>query len=287
MSDKKRDDGLNNDEYKKVLASGKGPMVARFALALLSGTVPFVGGIFSGASGAWSDAEQSSFKKILASWLKMQEEEIKEIGKTLQEVLDRLDFNDQVVFARLESPEYLSIIKKCFRDWSAAESEEKRKLIRNLLVTAAALRICDDDIVKMFIQWIDKYQEPHFKIIRSLYNNPGATRNEIWSEIHGVDVREDSLEADLFKLLVMDLSFGHLMRQHREKDYQGNFLKANRSRGQRSGTMTSAFDDEKQYELTELGYQFVRYTMQDAVPKITAGAAAEASTNASNSVTVG
>ena len=32
--------------------------------------------------------------------------------------------------------------------------------------------------------------------------------------------------------------------------------------------MTSAFDDEKEYELTELGKWFVHYTMNEVVPKI-------------------
>lgn len=269
MSDAEHSEGLEKD-LQKVLNSGKGPAIARFALAVLSGTVPMVGGIFSGAGGAWSDAEQTQFKKILAAWLKLQEDEIKEIGRTLIEVLDRLDDQNATIIHRLESAEYLSIIKKCFRDWSAAESEEKSKLIRNLLVAAASSQLCTDDIVKMFIQWIDKYQESHFKIIRCLYKTTGLTRNEIWDEIHGADVREDSPAADLFRLLIMDLSFGHLIRQHREKDYQGNFLKVNRSRPRRGTIMTSAFDDDKQYELTELGVQFVRYTMQDAVPKITA-----------------
>jgi hypothetical protein len=34
--------------------------------------------------------------------------------------------------------------------------------------------------------------------------------------------------------------------------------------------MASAFDDEKEYELTELGKQFVHYTMTEFVPKIAA-----------------
>ena len=32
--------------------------------------------------------------------------------------------------------------------------------------------------------------------------------------------------------------------------------------------MTSAFDDEKSYELTELGKQFVHYTMNEIVPRL-------------------
>lgn len=84
-------------------------------------------------------------------------------------------------------------------------------------------------------------------------------------------MREDSAEADLFKLLIHDLSTGHVIRQHREKDYYGNYLKQpKRARGPASPTMTSAFEGEKQYELTELGVQFVRYTMEDVMPSIAA-----------------
>ena len=34
--------------------------------------------------------------------------------------------------------------------------------------------------------------------------------------------------------------------------------------------MKSAFDDEEEYELTELGKQFVRYTMDEVMPRIAA-----------------
>jgi hypothetical protein len=32
----------------------------------------------------------------------------------------------------------------------------------------------------------------------------------------------------------------------------------------------SAFDDDKPYELTELGDQFVRYALDEAIPRLTA-----------------
>ena len=128
-----------------------------------------------------------------------------------------------------------------------------------------------DDVVRMFIQWIDMYSEPHFAVIREVFKSPGCTRQQIWQTIHGADVREDSAEADLFKLLVHDLSTGHVIRQHRAKDYYGNFIKREplrRGRGEASRVMASAFDDDKQYELTELGQQFVHYTMNEIVPRI-------------------
>ena len=60
------------------------------------------------------------------------------------------------------------------------------------------------------------------------------------------------------------------MRQHRPTDGQGNFLKQS-TRGRRRNSsphLKSAFDDGKPYELTELGKQFVHYTMNEIVPKI-------------------
>ena len=256
-------------EIEQALSHGIGPKAARYALAVL-GAVPFVGGAIAGVAGVWSEAEQEHFNKVLAAWLKLQEDEIREIGITTAEVMSRLDLNDAEVLKRLESPEYLSIIKKCFRDWSAAESEEKRVLVRNLLTNAAASKICSDDVVRMFVQWIDEYSEPHFAVVRYIYKNEGCTRSEIWQDIHGTQVREDSAEADLFKRLIFDLSTGHVIRQHRPRDYYGNFLKVapKKRTGQPSTIMASAFDDEKQYELTELGKQFVRYTMEGVMPKI-------------------
>jgi hypothetical protein len=256
-----------DEQMSQALSHGYGPKVARAVLALL-GAVPFVGGAFGGAAGAWSEAEQDHFNKVAASWLKLQEDEIREIGVTIAEILSRLDLNDADIQKRLESPEYLKLIKKCFRDWSAAESEEKRVYIRNLLTTAAVHRICSDDVVRLFIQWIDLYSEAHFAVIRFVYKNRGCTRLEMWQGIYGGRERDDSAEADLSKLIVHDLSTGHVMRQHRETNYAGQFIKTQKRRTTPSTTLTSAFDDDKPYELTELGTQFVRYTVEGLMPRI-------------------
>lgn len=257
-------------ELNEALARGYGPRVARFALACL-GAIPIAGGAFAGAGSAWSEADQEHFNKIFAAWIKLQEAEVIEIGLTIAEILTRLNLNDEKIRERIESPEYLSLIKKSFRDWSAAESEEKRVLIRNLLVNAASHKICSDDVVRMFIKWIDHYSEAHFAVIKHIYKNEGCTRGETWESVHGGISREDSAEADLFKLLFRDLSTGQVIRQHQERNYYGQFVKAApRGRGTRSPVMTSAFDDEKSYELTELGKQFVRYTMEGVVPAIAA-----------------
>lgn len=258
-------------QIEESIDSGVAPTIGRFLLACLS-AVPIVGGAIGGAGGYWSEKDQSRINDLFDSWMKLQEDEIREIGRTLFEVLVRLDKEDPIVLKRIESPEYLSLVKKAFRDWSAAESEEKRILIRNLLANAGTgNQLCPDDIIRLFIRWIDIYDEAHFKVIRAVYNNSGITRKGIWDKIDGKQVREDSAEADLFKFLINDLSQGHIIRQHREVDYYGNFIKPQpNKKGSGSGTYTSAFEDEKQYELTELGNQFVHYTMNEIVPKISA-----------------
>lgn len=268
------------EEINALLAKGYGPRVARFALAVIGGAIPFAGGTFSGSAGAWSEAEQEHFNKVFASWLRLQQDEVKESGITIAEILSRLDLNDQKITERIESPEYLSLIKKAFRDWSAAESEEKRVLVRNLLTNAAVHKICSDDVIRMFITWIDRYSENYFAVLKYIYKNPGCTRAEIWGVVHGVKVREDSAEADLFKLIIHEFTTGYVIRQHREKDYYGNFLKE-RSRKPKvaSSVMKSAFDDDKEYELTELVAQFVRYTMENVMPRIGSPAGGPQSAN--------
>lgn len=273
MADTSSDSEKNTlrHDLDEALAAGAGPKIARFALACLSGAIPIAGGVLGAAGNAWSERDQNHFNKIFGAWLKMQEDEIKEIGQTLFEVFARIDQTDEKVRVRLESKEYLALLKKCFRDWSAAESEDKRKMIRNLLTNAAAGdKLCSDDILRLFVEWIDGYSEGHFLVVRAVYNNSGITRAEIWQKIHDEHVREDSAEADLFKLFIHDLSVGHVIRQHRETDYRGNFLKAPRTKstGPRTPYVKSAFDDDKQYELTNLGRWFVHYTMNEVVPKL-------------------
>src|SRR5438067_10070276 len=103
--------GKLKSELDEALARGAGPKIARFALACLSGAIPVAGGLLGAAGGAWSEAEQNQFNKIFAAWLKLQEEEMREIGQTLFEVFVRVDQPDEKVNARQKSKEYLSFRK--------------------------------------------------------------------------------------------------------------------------------------------------------------------------------
>jgi hypothetical protein len=258
----------NNNEMPEEGTAGK---AARGALQVASGVVPFVGGILSAMAGAWSEREQSKVNQFFDQWVRMLEEEIREKEATVIEIMARLDLQDEKVAARVESREFQSLVKKTFRDWSGAESEDKRVLIRNVLSNAAASAVSSDDVVRMFIDWIGLYSELHFKVIGAIYNSNGISRGAIWRKIGKGQVREDSADADLYKLLVRDLSMGSVIRQHRETDYNGNFIAkstAKRVVGGSAKVLTSAFDEDDLYELTDLGQQFVHYAMTELTPRI-------------------
>jgi len=105
------------------------------------------------------------------------------------------------------------------------------------------------------------------RVVRVIHENPGATRAFIWEQIHGEEVREDSAEADLFKLMIRELSTGGVIRQHRDTTTDGHFLaKRVPTRRAKKTTLESAFEDNKPYELTQLGTQFVHYAMTELVP---------------------
>lgn len=250
--------------------SDLGP-AGRAGLNVVSGLVPFFGGFLAAIAGAWGEREQEHVNNMLRQWLQMLEDELKEKGRTIAEVIARLDMHDEEVLKRIESEEYQTLLKKAFRNWSSVDSESKREKIRNILANAAATRLTSDDVVKLFIDWIALYSDFHFEVIGQIYHHAGTSRGDIWQNLEKPRVSEDSAEADLYKLLVRDLSMGGVIRQHREKDYHGNFVKKPTRptpKGEGSRTMTSAFDRNEGYELTELGKQFVHYAMTEITARI-------------------
>jgi hypothetical protein len=246
----------------------RGGRAIRAVLNAAGGAIPLAGGILSAAAGAWSEQEQEKVNQFFEHWLRMIQADMAEKAQTILEIMTRLDMNNQKTAERVESPEYQALVRKAFRDWGGAESEKKREFIRNILANAADKSITTDDVVRMFLQWISMYSELHCAVIAAIYNDFGVTRARIWEKVGKEEVREDSAEADLYRLLIRDLSTGGIIRQHREKDYAGNFLRKPAQKKHRRGgpvpaTMESAFEDMKGYELTELGQQFVHYAMTD------------------------
>lgn len=252
---------MDDDDKKKA---------ARAALNV-SSSIPFIGGFLAAIAAHWGEREQEHANSILRQWIQMLEDELKEKGQTIAEIMVRIDMEDERIKERLESDEYQKLLKKSFRKWSAIDSESKRQKIRNILSNAASTDLVSDDVVSLFIEWLETYSDFHFEVIGQIYQDAGITRGGIWRGLGRPSVREDSADADLYKLLIRDLSMGGIIRQHRETDHFGNFIKKSPAKGSRGqgGSVKSAFDNSEQYELTEIGKQFVHYAMNELAPRIT------------------
>jgi len=267
------DDDQDKPEMPKGFPGGK---VIRAGMQAAGGAIPFLGGLLGAAAGAWSEHEQDKVRKVFEQWLQMLEDELNEKARTIAEIAARVDLNDEHIRERIESPEYQSLMKKAFRNWQNIDSESKRQKIRNILSNAAATNLTDDEVIRLFLDWMDRYSDFHFAVISEIYNNGPIGRADIWDNLGKAPVREDSAEADLFKLLIGDLSMGRVIRQQRAMDSGGNFLRKQRSGTSRSKalasrTMKSAFDNDDRYVLTDLGTQFVHYAMNELVPRVTFG----------------
>lgn len=244
----------------------------RFILAALS-SVPWVGGFLGAAANLSAERQQGGVNDLLQKWLEEHRRKLEELAIDIAHVADRIESLGPEAQGRAETSEYLSLVRKGFGVWDRADTREKRELIRRLLSNAAGTTLAVDDLVRLFLDWVDKYHEAHFAVIRVIFRTPGVTRADIWNEVYGRAVRENSAEADLFKLLIRDLSTGSVLRQHRDTTADGQFVRKPRThvqRGHASLVMKSAFDDTEQYELTELGKQFVHYVLSDVVPRLEA-----------------
>ena len=252
------------------LGAGRGRKYVRFVAAAL-GSIPWIGGLIAASAAFSAEAEQQTANELQRLWLEQHKEKIKQLSTTLADIFIRLDnFGDEVQ-QRIESPEYLTLVGKGFRSWDEADTEEKRQMFKKLLTNAGASTLCSDDLVRLFLHWIELYHETHFVVMKQIYQHPNITRGQLWNNIHGPRPREDSSEEDLFRYLVRDLSTGGVIRQARETDAYGQFLRKD-TRGQShqnaSRIMESAFEDTKPYVLTELGKKFVHYVMEELAPQM-------------------
>ena len=237
------------------------------------GAIPWIGNFLSGAVNFKSAEDQVKTNKLYEEWLKEHASKMAELRETLTNVLKRLDEFPEEINARLQSEEYLGIVRKAFRLWDTSDTMEKKDIIRKLITNAGAYQFISDDIIRLFLDWINTYHEIHFAVIKEIYQSAAITRHSIWAKLNGSSVREDSMEADVFKMLIRDLSMGGVIRQHRETNSWGEYVKKTPAKrktsyGNSFNTYKSAFDDEEYYELTQLGKQFVHYTMNEVVTRV-------------------
>ncbi len=261
-------------EVAERFAKGGNDKYGRFFLAALSG-IPWILPL-SVIANFKGELDQEGLNNTFRLWLQEHQGKIKELVETINEILTRLDGFGEEVHKRIESTEYIALVRKAFRTWDEAETFEKRQMIKQLLVNAGAIALCPDGQVRLFIDWIGRYHEDHFAVIKEVYLNAPITKGRIWDNLHSGSARprEDSSQAGLFGYLTRELNTGGIIHLERRVDYMGRALRAPKQSSpssNRSDTLESHFDDTKNWVLSELGKEFVRYVMEDVDPQITSG----------------
>lgn len=252
------------------ISGGEWGKYTRVAMAALSG-IPWVGSLIGAAATLSAENAQQDVNKVMFLWVQEHEVKLRELGLTLKQVFERFESFGDRIKERIESEEYISLVRKTFWLWDHMETMEKKEMLRKLITNAGGVAIVQDDWVRMFLEWIEKYNELHFRVIAEVHNHPNITRKNIWLNIKGNIPKDNSAEADVFKLLMDDLTTGRVIRQYRETNEYGEFYKQSRkgvSRAPSSDVMKSPFDDEDPYVLTELGQGFVRYVLSELTTQI-------------------
>lgn len=257
------------NELAKAEPTRKRRIVEKFVLAAL-GSIPWVGGFLSAAANYKTEEGTIRQDSLQTQWLEEHQAKLIALRETLQEIQNRFEAMGEVIEERIQSEEYLGLVRKAFRAWNDADTQEKRQYAANVVINAAGTRVCSDDVVRLFLDWLELFHEAHFAVIREIFENPGTTRFEIWLNLYGEIPREDSAEADLFKLLIGDLNLGRVIRQERDVNQLGQFVRKRpaRTRGSAPTTLETPFEGTKPYVLTELGKQFVHYTMNEVVTRV-------------------
>ncbi len=257
------------DDLVKTSSTNWQRAVEKFISAAL-GSIPWVGGFISAAADLKFEEKGTKENDLQTRWLEEHTKRLAQLSESINYVTSRFETLGEQIQERIQSEEYLDIVRRAYRAWDRADTDEKRKYVANLVSNAGGTKLTSDDVIRLFVDWLDTYHEAHLAVIREIYRKPGSTRYDIWESLNGTFPREDSAEADLYRMLIRDLSTGGVIRQERATTADGQFLRKPHTihRGIASTTMESSFEDTKPYVLTELGKQFVHYTISEIVPRI-------------------
>lgn len=251
------------------ITGGNWKKYGRVAMAAMGG-VPWIGSILSAAATLSAENEQGKTNHLLYLWVREHEDKLRQLISDMQLVFARLESFGDEIKERIESPEYLNLVRKTFRTWNEADSMEKRDMLRKVITNAGGSAIVGDDILRLFIELVGKFNELHFRIIRDVYTNPEITSYELGINLFGEIPPDNSAKADLFKLLMHDLNMSDLVRLPRDSDSTGKYVRATREKkpSNPSRYLKTPFDPNKKQVLTELGKEFVHYVMTELALQI-------------------
>ncbi len=255
-------------EAENLTQAGETRKWARFGAACISG-IPWIGSLIAATAALSAENEQSTYNQLFKDWLAFHQGKLDEVQADIKEIATTIHDKDPISSGRINDDGYLKIVERGFRIWDFSLTTEKKAAVKKLLTNAALTNSSQDEQTNLFLDWLAKFNELHFKVIAILNTHPGTSRLGIWELLGRNAVRDDSADADLFRLMIRDLSMGGIIRQPRSTNALGQFKKNPPKRTGNQSTLKSAFDDKEVYELTPLGQVFVGFVLNEPSTAIT------------------
>src|SRR5277367_2585909 len=118
---------LSNPDYEKY---------GRFIFAALS-AIPWVGSMIGAAAALHAEQEQGRVNLLMYRWLEEHQHAYRRLEATVAEMVNRMEEIGDTVAERVKDDAFLGLVRRGFRVWDGADSEEKRGYVRRTLTNAA------------------------------------------------------------------------------------------------------------------------------------------------------
>lgn len=199
--------------------------------------MPWVGS-YKGKEQSQSHTRPPMIYKI---WEDAEKRQVTDFGNHINDIFSRFDGLYENISKRLTDPGYLNIVNTAFSLWSFFREAEKIRCIKNLIVNAAATRLCSDEILIQLVKWLSDFQAMHFNILKEMKQNSIMPYEHIEKTILKGKGNSKTPEAYYCKSALNDLIFKGLIEKDKEK--------------------SAMF-------LTSLGSQLIYYSMETTVRRI-------------------
>jgi hypothetical protein len=108
-------------EILKASPSNKRRAFEKFILAAL-GSIPWIGGFISAAASFKLEEKDILEDTLQSKWLEEHTKKLSRLSKTIEEVISRFDTLGEQINERIQSEEYLDLVRRAFRAWDRADS---------------------------------------------------------------------------------------------------------------------------------------------------------------------
>jgi hypothetical protein len=138
-------------ELARVSTSDRRRIAEAFILAAL-GSIPWVGGFIGAAATYMAELHETKGDTLHGQWLEEHARKIAMLVRSLQDIERHFESLDGQVDARIQSDGYLALVRRAFRVWDRADSDEKRDA-GGTVIRAGHRQLPLAEILRLIAHW--------------------------------------------------------------------------------------------------------------------------------------